>query len=163
MPTDARAISDEPDWREADDTEQWVFYAAQPQETQMDINAAFPSKYLKAADLQGHTVTVQIASCHMDDVGDDTGDKPVLTFHGKDKGLVLNKTNSQMITEMYGAETDNWIGKSITIRPDKTTYGGRLVDCLRVNYVAAEPQPAPPPADPIPSSDDDFDTDSIPF
>ena len=158
-------MNDEPDWREADDTEQqwWGSYdnAGNPQEKRMDINAAFPSKYLKATDLQGHTVTVTITAFEMADVGDDAGDKPVLMFHGKDKGLVLNKINSQMIAEMYGTETDAWIGKPITIRPDKTSYNGRLVDCLRITHTPASPAPAPPPVAQPETGTADFD--DLPF
>jgi len=49
----------------------------------MDINAAFPSKYLKAADLQSKHVGVVIDGIQMEDLGDDS--KPVLYFKGKQK------------------------------------------------------------------------------
>ena len=47
----------------------------------MDINAAFPSRWLKAADLKGKKVAVVISGVEMEDVGDkDEGDKPVVYF-----------------------------------------------------------------------------------
>lgn len=75
----------------------------------MDINGVFPSKYLKAADLQGKDVTLTIEEVSVEDVGgqgDASDSKPVLFFQGKEKGLVLNKTNANTISGMYGPETD---------------------------------------------------------
>jgi len=42
----------------------------------------------------------------------------------------------QQIAELLDAtDTEAWIGKEITLRPDKTNYQGNLVDCLRVDSV----------------------------
>jgi hypothetical protein len=102
------------------------------------MSEAFPSNWLKAADLQGHTVKVTIANVEMEDVGD--GEKPIVSFLGKDKGLVLNKTNASFIVDAYGDETDGWKGKEIELYPDKTSYKGQVVDCIRVR--AFHPKPA---------------------
>ena len=48
----------------------------------MKISSAFPSKYLKAADLQGKQVTVVMSHVTMETIGDD--ERPVLYFKGKD-------------------------------------------------------------------------------
>lgn len=97
----------------------------------MNINGAFPSQYLKAADLSKATV-VTIASVEVEEIGDDT--KPVLHFKGSDKGLVLNKTNANIISEVLGTEeTDEWIGKKISIYPTKTEFQGKRVACIRVS------------------------------
>lgn len=111
----------------------------------MDINAAFPSKYLKAADLPG-PVTVTIGICKMEDIGDDR--RPVLYFQGKDKGLVLNKTNSRRITKLFGADTDSWTGQPLEIYPSETEFKGETVECLRVRAAQKKALPAddtPPP------------------
>ena len=63
----------------------------------MDINSAFPSNYLKAADLRGGRVTVAIDSVVIENIGDE--DKPIVYFQGKEKGLVLNKTNANMVRD----------------------------------------------------------------
>ena len=60
----------------------------------MRISSAFPSKYLKAADLQDKQVTVRMSHVETETIGDD--DRPVLYFQGKEKGLVLNKTNANV-------------------------------------------------------------------
>ena len=54
----------------------------------MRISAAFPSNYIKAADLQGRNVKVKIDRIEMEEVGGEP--KPSLYFLGKDKGMVLN-------------------------------------------------------------------------
>jgi len=100
----------------------------------MKMSAAFPSKYLKAADLNGREVTVTIEDCQMEKLGEDT--RPVLYFRGKDKGLVLNKTNAGMIADSYGDDSDGWTGQPIVIYPDKTLFQGQMTPCLRVRVPA---------------------------
>lgn len=113
----------------------------------MDINNVFPSKYLKAADLAGRTVKVKINTVGIEEIGKDH--KPVLMFAGKQKGLVLNKSNAQIIASVYSPETNGWIGRDIELRPDKTQFNGQMVDCIRVQI------PAPP--------EEEFGDREIPF
>jgi len=105
----------------------------------MNINESFPSQYLKAGDLQGHSVAVSIEKVGEETVGEDL--KPVVYFNGKDKGLVLNKTNAMTIAARYGPETEGWANAEIELYPDKTNFQGQMVDCLRVRL------PAPPVAE----------------
>jgi len=101
----------------------------------MNIKSAFPSKYIAAADLQGHDVPVCIQTVRMEAVEGKNGQRdelPIIYFHGKKKGMVLNVTNSNTISDMYGSETDNWANKWITLFPTTTEFGGKMVDCLRV-------------------------------
>jgi len=99
----------------------------------MRMSAAFPSKFLKCADLEGNAVTLTIESVKMEVMDERSGDtKPVVYFNEKDRGLALNVTNANMISEMYGDESDGWTGKQIEIFPAKTDFQGRVVDCLRV-------------------------------
>jgi len=101
----------------------------------MDINAAYPSKWLKAADLKGKRVTVVIDKVDMEDVGDKDEDKPVVYFQGKTKGLVLNKTNAFMIAEICdcSTETDDWIGATVILYSEKVDFKGRRVDAIRID------------------------------
>lgn len=97
----------------------------------MRIDAAYPSKYLKTADLQGRAVRVTIERFEIEEVGD--GDrKPCLYFAGKDRGIVLNRTNADTVSAAYGEETDDWIGQALELYPDKTRFAGKMVDCIRV-------------------------------
>jgi len=117
----------------------------------MDINTAFPSKWLKASDLKGRTVRVKISHVQSEEVGGDQ--LPVIYFLGAQKGIVLNKTNSNSISDAYGFETDNWGGKEMEVFPSTTDYQGRIVECVRMRPVIMPSvasgevieQPAPPP------------------
>ena len=94
------------------------------------IAEAFPSKYIKAHDLQGKAHTVTMQEIVMEKIGND--EKPVLYFRGKQKGFVLNRTNANTIADAYGDETDDWTGNQITIFPAVTDFQGRTTDCIRV-------------------------------
>ena len=96
----------------------------------MDINTAFPSSFLKAADLQGRCVDVTIENVTIEKLGEDS--KPVVHFMGKEMGLALNKINSNAIAMMYSSETNNWTGQVISIYPTETEFAGKIVPCIRV-------------------------------
>ncbi len=119
------------------------------------INSAFPSSYLKAADIpKGKRVTVIIESLSFEDIGGDH--KPVLHFQGKDKGVVLNKTNAASIVDITGTDDyDLWPGKAIALYATRTPYEGKMVDCIRVCEPAPGSAPAPSPA-PEPAENQDI-------
>lgn len=122
-----------------------------------NINDAFPSKYLRAADLQGRTPTVTISEVKTETVGDDQ--RLVVYFTGKDKGLVLNKTNANAIADILGDEdTDNWTDGRITLITAKVDFQGKRVPAIRIEEPAASAKPArpAPKAEPV-------DEDEIPF
>lgn len=116
----------------------------------MDINSAFPSDWLKATDLQGRPVRLIITEVVTEKVGDDY--RPIVHFQKTKKGLVLNKTNSNSIAEVYGTETDNWTGCIIELYPDKTDYQGKRVDCIRIRVPRETGQPVQPPPRQVPAS-----------
>lgn len=96
----------------------------------MDIFAALPSKFLKASDLQGREAPVQIREVKLENI---RGNKtPVLYFERKTKGLILNKTNAAAIAAIYGAETDDWPGKSLILFPTMVEFRQRPVPTIRV-------------------------------
>lgn len=116
----------------------------------MRMSQAFPTKYIKADDIGQHRPTVIIADVKLEDVGD--GDtKPVVYFHGKEKGMVLNKTNAEMIAHLYGDETDAWRGQSVDLYTTMVQYGGKSL--LGIRVMAPAPQmpahQAPLPGRPV--------------
>ncbi len=136
----------------------------------MDITAAFPSKHLKVADLGGKPVRLKIASVNEGEkIGDDI--KPVISFEGTSKTLVLNITNANLIVlALKTKETNDWPGQVIELYPDMTQYQGRLVDCIRVRAPTSRPAPqqqtAPARPEPPPASETDYGAlldDEIPF
>lgn len=107
----------------------------------MKMSELFPSKYLKAADLQGRTIRATIEKIGIEDLsgeGKPGETKPVLYFRDRKKLLVLNKTNGMTLAQALGDDTDSWIGKEIEIFPTQTQMQGNVVSCLRVKLPAVD-------------------------
>ena len=103
----------------------------------MKIGSCFPSKYLKASDLpDGQDVRVVISDVTVDAMEQSADEKPVVHFAGKQKGLVLNKTNSATIEAAYGDETENWAGKEVVLFGTSTSFRGKMVPCIRLKVSA---------------------------
>lgn len=114
----------------------------------MNVNDQFPSKYLKAADLKGRRLQVKISEVLKEAINDKDM-KIVAYFNGKEKGLVLNKTNATSIAEIaQSPETDNWVNVDVVLYPTKTMYSGQMVDAIRIDW--------PPNAKPAPAQSDDI-------
>jgi len=96
----------------------------------MKLSEAFPSNYLKSDDLQGNDVTVVIAGAEMEMVGSER--KLVLTFQGKKKSMICNKTNAGRIAYLYGDDTDGWTGREIVLTSEFVEYQGKTVKGLRI-------------------------------
>lgn len=106
----------------------------------MRISAAFPSKYLKSADIpEGRDIALQIDEVRMESMEQSKDEKPVLYFIGKEKGLVLNSTNANTIADQYTDDTDEWHGRPVVLYASTTTYQGRNVACLRVRVPRSAP------------------------
>jgi hypothetical protein len=109
----------------------------------MNINAAFPSKYVKAAEIPEEGLAVTIDRVEMEDIGGGEM-KPVIYFRKAKKGLVLNRTNSKKISSLVGsADTDQWAGQAITIFQTETEFQGDTVPCVRVRAAKAAGVQAP--------------------
>ena len=105
------------------------------------MSAAFPSKYLKAADLQGQTANVVIERIEMGEMDNADDRKPIVYFKNKQKGLVLNKTNSNKIVSVYGDDSDGWIGKPITLFTAWVDFRGETVEAIRVRVTSEHTAP----------------------
>lgn len=107
----------------------------------MKMQDVFPNKYLQSSDLEGNDVSVTITGCEIEEMGKDKDRKPVLTFKGTDKKMVLNKTNWSVIGKILGSdETDDWIGKRITLYPTEVESFGETVMAIRVRLKAPKPE-----------------------
>jgi len=97
----------------------------------------FDRNYLGHFDLQGKEVTVTINKVLAGDLtaqGGRKSKKPIIYFEGKEKGMILNKTNSKTIAAMYGAYVEEWVSKRITLYVSTTNNpdGTGSVECLRI-------------------------------
>ena len=103
-----------------------------------DSYAYGKSQYLKAADLVGKTVNVTVEA--VEDVEFEKGLKPVISFKGKEKKLVVNATNFDTLSDAFGGYTEAWIGKSITLAGDKITVKGVRTDTIKVRIPPQQKQ-----------------------
>jgi hypothetical protein len=140
---------------------------------EMKRDEVFPSKYLKAADLNGKPVTVTIKSAPYEPFKNPEGkeqSKTVLYFVGVKKALPLNVVNWDSVAAICGDDTDAWPGQTIELYPTVTSMGGKVVPCIRIRRpqatlpLAARPSatPAPMPAETPPVeayADADFGDD----
>jgi hypothetical protein len=110
--------------------------------TEVKISNAFPSKYLRAADIDemGGQLTYTIRKVVMEEVGQDRAEKPVCYFKQTQLGLVLNRTNAARLSASLGDETERWLGQQIVLETEQVPMRGQVVNAIRVrtegNYVA---------------------------
>lgn len=103
----------------------------------MSKYAGAPSNDLKAADFKGQNLKVVIDTVSTRTYpardGQDEVTKPVLTFRGKEKTLVVSPTNVKVLIEAYGADSDGWIGHEIGLSTKEYEVGtGWIVTPLDV-------------------------------
>lgn len=118
----------------------------------MNIDDAFPSKYLKASDLpENGTQSATIEKVTIEEVGRNKDKKPVIHFDNLDKGLVCNKTNANTIAKIANSrEFEDWTGKTIHLYRAEVEFGGEMVESIRVKIKAAKGKVEPDIDDEIP-------------
>lgn len=102
----------------------------------MNVNELYDSKYLKKEDLKGPVVAT-IANVSTDMLREQNGGqkkKGILHFNGGQlKSMILNVGNLKALTNIYGSETSNWIGKPIEVWVNPNVeMGGEMVGGLRL-------------------------------
>ena len=122
----------------------------------MKMSEEFPSKYLKAADLQGREVRVTMQNVEREQLGDDN--KPVVYFKGKEKGLYLNKTNATTISNAYGDDTEDWFDQPLILFSVMVDFQGKVGPAIRCRVPTAKDN-KPARRDPISSGPSDFPGD----
>ena len=118
----------------------------------MKLDELYPSRCLKSGDVV-KPVLATIQNVSMESVVENEDEKPVMSFVGDLKPMVLNKTNGATVAGLYGPETDAWVGKQIVLFSTKVPFQGKLVDSIRIRAPKhTAPAPAPVAA---PVEDDD--------
>jgi hypothetical protein len=140
------------------------FHSAPESKIKMKRDEIFPSKYLKASDLN-KPIVVTIDSAPFEVLKNPEGkeqSKVVLYFRGAKKALPLNITNWDAVAAICGEDTEDWPGGKIELYADKTRMGGKTVDCIRVRAArdATVKTATPPKAAELEADDMN---DAIPF
>jgi hypothetical protein len=124
----------------------------------MKMSEEFPSKYLKAADLQGREVRVIMQHVEREKVGDDF--KPALYFKGKDKAMILNKTNAGTISDAYGDDSEDWADQPLILFSVMVDFNGKVGPAIRCRVPTAKDNKPVRRPDPISSGPQDFPGDT---
>lgn len=109
----------------------------------MKMNEAFPSNFLKAADIAGREPVVTIKEAVVEKLGSgaDAEEKLVLSFLESEKKMVVNKTNFAAIVKATGQEdSDDWAGHRITITTREVDFQGQSTLALRVSIIPPKPK-----------------------
>lgn len=77
--------------------------------------------------------------------------RPIIALKGTEKRLVVNATIGKAIESMYGADTDKWIGKRITMYAStcRAADGSGQIECVRVRPTVPKGPGEPIPSQPV--------------
>ena len=96
---------------------------------------AYTSPWLKASDLQGRAATVTIEGATVEEIRQQTGQKEariVVTFAGKSKRLICNKTQALTLADLAKTEVfAKWKGLVVTLEPATTKSGQATINIRR--------------------------------
>jgi|SRR3990167_5680649 len=98
------------------------------------------SKFIKKGDLRKGDILTFVNGGSIEEVDfsrtkDGSGIKTVFQItvtlpDGKDKILTINKTSQNVISEEFGVETENWVGKEVKVDYIQQLCFGKLTDVL---------------------------------
>jgi len=126
----------------------------------MNISELSVSNYLKKEDVMP-PVIVTISSITKENLAKENETpeyKYILNFSEALKPMVLNMTNGKLIAMVTGEQdTDNWIGKKITLWNDPTvTFGEKMTGGIRIQMPQQQAQAAPMSENPAEGMDAPF-------
>lgn len=106
----------------------------------MKRSQAFKSKYLRGSELDGELELI-IRDVRMVQIDPNDDAPKVVVFFNDGSPLILNSGNWNIIEDMYGDDSDEWIGKKIRVwfNPD-VEFQGKRVGGIRVRTQAEMPQ-----------------------
>jgi hypothetical protein len=124
------------------------------------------AKYFNAKNLVGALdLTIAGVVEEMVGIGAEAEEKVVVYAREDERGVVLNVSRREALRDLFGHDTDKWIGRRFRLAPGRATFQGKAVKALFVEAVpgvgqsASRPQqmPAPPFGDVPPPDADDWE------
>lgn len=87
--------------------------------------------FIRAVDFGDRHLTRKIARVQLEKMFSEKKNKDVkkgtVYFEGMERGWVVNVTNSECLAQMFGPDTDGWIGKWVTLGAELVQLGGEMV------------------------------------
>jgi len=112
----------------------------------MKLSKMFPKRYATGEDLQGKPVTLTIATIVSEKMHPQPNapevERWVAHFKEAKKGVILSRTLAYQFAEILGSEdTDDWLGKRITLYPQPMLVAGRHLTAIRARAAKVEYEP----------------------
>lgn len=103
----------------------------------MKLSELFPSNLLKAQDVTdaGGEMELTIFNVELKEFDGDNGvkeRKPIIIFAEDNKRMVCNKTNGNILAEMFGDDTDQWLNKKVTLIVQQVDFAGKSTPAIRI-------------------------------
>lgn len=103
----------------------------------MDAALLNPSRFIKSQSFAGREPTFRIKEVRVEELEGTDGKKKlkgIVAFNEVPKEWVLNRTNVECLKALWGRETDDWIGKRVTLfaAPYHDNTTGEDTTCVRV-------------------------------
>jgi hypothetical protein len=110
----------------------------------------YPTKYFTATDFPQTPMVLEVETARLEKFENDgkSVEKLVVYFRGQKSGLVIGPTVWDQIADVVAADgvskfdSDDytkWPGHWVELYRDKTPFGGKMVDCIRVRKPATPP------------------------
>ena len=103
-----------------------------------------PSRFFKTEDVAEGPIKLSIASVAKEEVtfqGKAPEKVTVIRFNGTDRQVIAKTTILTTLKDMFGTPSA-CVGKEVELYKDKTTFGGKKVDCLRLRAPSGDQGPA---------------------
>lgn len=118
----------------------------------------FPSRFVNSAALEQGPLHLTINDVTQETVNLDGDQRWALNFAEIGQLLSLNKTNASTLAGLFGADSDSWIGKRITLLRQEVEYKGARTWGVRISLEvpgpASVPQAQAGPPDPVDPGDE---------
>lgn len=102
----------------------------------LTFSQLYPGKFIRADELNGRPVTLTITDVILEELEREDGTtktSPIVSFQETKRQWVMVRTNGCCLRAMFGDEISDWIGKRVTLYPERDASG--LSDsglCIRV-------------------------------
>lgn len=101
----------------------------------MNVFGAFQNDYLAAVEFNGKNPTLTIGGVKVVSLEGEDGQKkgrPVVFFKEVKRGWVLCKTTATCLAQMFTPETEQWVGKRVTLYAAQVQVGKERKPGIRV-------------------------------
>jgi hypothetical protein len=118
-----------------------------------NMNEALAGRWLSQLEVPEDGVELIIKAVSQEVVGDEQSEKYALHFRDKNyKPLLLNKTNIRVLVDLYGGESEAWLGQPIVVYSDPNiSYGGKRIGGVRLRNPQPTRRPGPHRPGPAPA------------